>query len=289
MLDLQLSAARQVKNTRSFLMSTTKRVALVTGASSGIGEAAANKLAAAGYKVYGTSRRVAPASHRTFSMLALDVTDDASVKNAVDELMRLEGRIDLLVNNAGFGLAPAAAEESSIDQVRALFDTNVLGVVRVSNAVLPVMRRQGSGRILNVGSGLGIIPAPYNVHYCATKHAIEGYSESLDHEVREFGVRVAVIEPGVTRTSFESSVTPADRPQSAYDESRKKYLVAYKKALLVADTAESVAETIVLAAKDNVPKLRYPSGKVAHQGAFARRFLPRGLVDKVLHKQFGLG
>ncbi len=270
-------------------MKTNKRVALVTGASSGIGEAAANKLVAAGYTVYGTSRRGANGGQRRFPLLALDVNDEASVHAAVDELLRLEGRIDLLVNNAGFGLGPAAAEESSIEQVRALFETNVLGVVRVTNAVLPTMRTQRSGRILNVGSGLGIIPAPFNAHYSATKHAIEGYSESLDHEVRGFGVRVAVIQPGVTRTSFDVSVAPSDQPLSAYDASRKKYLVAYERAMSAADSAESVAETIVLAANDEKPHLRYPSGKVARQGAFARRFLPRGFFDKVLHKQFGLG
>lgn len=271
-------------------MKLNKRVALVTGASSGIGEATAKKLAAAGYQVYGTSRRGDKAGGtRTFPLLALDVTDDASVKAAIDELLRLEGRIDLLVNNAGFGLGPAAAEESSIDQVRALYETNVLGVVRVSNAVLPAMRRQRSGRILNVGSGLGFIPAPYNTHYSATKHAIEGYSEALDHEVREFGVRVAVIEPGVTRTLFESNVAPPDQPLSAYDASRQKYLAAYEAAMSAADTAESVADTIVIAASHPTHRLRYPSGKVARQGAFARRFLPRGLFDKVLHKQFGLG
>lgn len=222
-------------------------------------------------------------------MLALDVTDDASVKAAIDELLRLEGRIDLLVNNAGFGLGPAASEESSIDQVRSLFETNVLGVVRVSNAVLPTMRKQGRGRILNVGSGLGIIPAPFNAHYSATKHAIEGYSESLDHEVRDFGVRVAVIQPGVTRTAFDVSSTPADKPLAAYDASREKYLVAFESAMRVADSPESVADTIVLATYDQAPLLRYPSGKVARQGTFARRFLPRGFFDKVLHKQFGLG
>lgn len=269
-------------------MKTNKRVALVTGASSGIGEATALKLAAAGYKVYGTSRRGAQAGQRAFPMLALDVTDDASVKAAIDELLRLEGRIDLLVNNAGFGLGPAAAEESSIDQVRALFETNVFGVVRVSNAVLPTMRKQGSGRILNVGSGLGIIPAPFNAHYAATKHAIEGYSESLDHEVRGFGVRVAVIQPGVTRTAFDASVTPSDQPLAAYEASREKYLVAFESAMRAADSAESVADTIVLAANRQTPLLRYPSGKVARQGAFARRFLPRGFFDTVLHKQFGL-
>ncbi len=123
---------------------TKKRVALVTGASSGIGEASARKLLAAGYRVYGTSRRGAQAGKHSFPLLTLDVTDDASVGTAIDELLRLEGRIDVLVNNAGFGVAPAAAEESSIEQARHIFDTNFLGIVRLSRAVIPHMRRQGS-------------------------------------------------------------------------------------------------------------------------------------------------
>lgn len=266
---------------------TEKRVALVTGASSGIGEAAAKQLLAAGFEVYGTSRRGAEETNRTFALLALDVTDDASVQAAIDDLLRREGRIDLLVNNAGVGVT-GAAEESSIDQVRSLFETNFHGVVRVTNAVLPIMRKQGSGRILNLSSGLGFIPAPFSAYYSATKHALEGYSESLDHEVRGFGVRVAVIEPGATRTSFESSTASSDKRLAAYDAIRAKYLVAYERTMAVADTPESVAETIVLAALDKSPLLRYPSGKAAKQGALARRFLPRALFDKVLHKQSGL-
>lgn len=267
--------------------SNQKRVALVTGASSGIGAAAAKQLIAAGFTVYGTSRRGASSAGNTYPMLALDVTDDASVQAAVAELVRREGRIDLLVNNAGIGIT-GAAEESSIDQVKALFDTNFHGVVRVTNAVLPLMRRQRTGRILNIGSGLGFIPSPFSAYYSATKHALEGYSESLDHEVRGFGIRVAVIEPGATKTLFESSTTAADKPLSAYDSLRAGYLAAYDRVMAVADTPESVAETIVVAALKEQPLLRYPSGKSARQGAFARRFLPRSLFDKVLHKQFGL-
>lgn len=263
-------------------------VALVTGASSGIGAATAKRLVQAGYKVFGTSRRAPPADPRSFEMLMLDVTSDESVAAVVVEVTRRAGGIDLLVNNAGFGLAPAAAEESSIAQVRALFETNFYGVVRVTNAVLPIMRGQRRGRILNVGSGLGLIPAPFNAYYSATKHALEGYSESLDHEVREFGVRVAVIEPAATRTLFETSSVGADRPQSLYDASRAKYLKAFGRAMDIADTPESVADTIVLAARAKTPQLRYPSGKAARQVALARRFLPRSVFDRVLRSQFGL-
>lgn len=267
---------------------TGKRVALVTGASSGIGKAAAEQLLVAGFTVYGTSRRGAAEGHRAFPLLALDVTSDASVDAAIADLVHREGRIDLVVNNAGIGVT-GAAEESSIDQVRALFETNFHGVVRVTNAVLPLMRQQSQGRILNVGSGLGFIPAPFSAYYSATKHALEGYSESLDHEVRGFGIRVAVIEPAATSTAFESATATADTPLAAYDALRANYLKAYDRAMAAADTPESVAETIVRAAQDKQPQLRYPSGKVARQGAFARRFLPRSLFDKALHKQFGLG
>ena len=266
-----------------------QKTAFITGVSAGIGKAAAAALASAGYRVIGTSRSARSGEVRDgIRMVACDVTSDASVVAAVAQAHAELGHIDLLVNNAGIGVT-GAAEESSIAQVQSLFETNFHGVVRVTNAVLPIMRGQGGGRILNVGSGLGFIPAPYNAYYSATKHALEGYSESLDHEVREFGVRVAVIEPAATRTSFEGSTIPADRPLTAYDASRAKYLVAYERTMASADTAESVAETIMQATRDKTPRLRYPSGPAARQGAFARRFLPRSLFDNILHVQFGLG
>ena len=175
-------------------MNTQGSIALVTGASSGIGKATAERLATAGYKVYGTSRRGAQAGQRAFAMLPLDVTRDDSVEAAVNELMRLEGRIDLLVNNAGFGVAPAAAEESSIEQARSIFETNFFGIIRMTRAVVPYMRKRRGGRIINIGSVLGFLPMPYMAVYAATKHAIEGYSESLDHELRTRGVRVLVVD-----------------------------------------------------------------------------------------------
>jgi NAD(P)-dependent dehydrogenase (short-subunit alcohol dehydrogenase family) len=172
-----------------------RKIALVTGASSGIGQATAERLARAGYNVYGTSRRGAEAGQPSFEMLPLDVTSDESVEAVVREVMRLDGRIDLLVNNAGFSIAPAGAEESSIEQARSIFETNFFGLIRMTRAVVPHMRRQRSGRIINIGSVLGLLPMPYGALYAATKHAAEGYSESLDHELRTRGIRVAVIEP----------------------------------------------------------------------------------------------
>jgi short-subunit dehydrogenase len=264
------------------------KTAIVTGASSGIGKAAASALVKAGYRVAGTSRKAGHGEVRDgIRMIACDVTSDDSVAAAVTLAHAELGRIDLLVNNAGFGVT-GAAEESSIAQVLTMFETNVFGLVRVTNAVLPIMRAQRNGRILNVGSVAGLGPFPFGAHYAATKHAVEGYSESLDHEVREFGVRVAVIEPAATRTSFEASTVTADAPHADYNVARNKYAVAFDRTMAEAASAESVAETIVLAAQDRTPRLRYTSGKAARQIAFARRFFPRSIFDKILRKQFGL-
>src|SRR5881396_522686 len=196
------------------------KIALVTGASSGIGAATAERLAKAGYKVYGTSRRGARTGKQSFEMLSLDVTSDDSVEAAVAEVMRRDGRIDLLVNNAGFGVAPAGAEESSIDQARSIFETNFFGLIRMTRAVLPKMRRQGSGRIVNIGSVLGFLPMPYGALYAATKHAVEGYSESLDHELRTRGIRVSVIEPAYTKTQFDANFLEPDSKLDEYRDPR---------------------------------------------------------------------
>jgi NAD(P)-dependent dehydrogenase (short-subunit alcohol dehydrogenase family) len=262
-------------------------VALITGASTGIGRATAEALRDAGYRVFGTSRKVNAPSIDGIEMLVADVTDDTSVTKLVDEVMAKAGRIDLLVNNAGYALG-GAAEESSIEQVRLQFDTNFLGVVRVTNAILPIMRRQGQGRILNVGSVMGLIPGPFGAYYTASKHAIEGYSESLDHEVRSFGIRVAVIEPWATKTAIDANAIQGERPVGVYDQPYAKYRQNFEAAMAVGDTAETVAAIIVKAAQDRVPRLRYPTGKAARQTAFARRFLPRGFFDRNLRKQFGL-
>jgi NADP-dependent 3-hydroxy acid dehydrogenase YdfG len=147
---------RNLKQIMKALFSMTKkRVALVTGASSGIGEASAIKLLAAGYTVYGTSRRGSLAGKHPFPLLTLDVTDDASVGAAIEELLRLEGRIDLLVNNAGFGIAPAAAEESSVEQARLMFDTNFLGIVRLTRAVILTCAARAVGALLTSARYLG--------------------------------------------------------------------------------------------------------------------------------------
>ena len=263
-------------------------VALVTGASSGIGEATAKRLAMAGYKVYGTSRRGAQAGRRSFEMLPLDVTSDESVEAVVSEVMRLDGRIDLLVNNAGFSVAPAGAEESSMEQARSIFDTNFFGIVRMTRAVVPHMRHQGAGRIINIGSILGFLPRPYNALYAATKHAIEGYSESLDHELRTRGIRISVIEPGYTKTQFDANLLEADSKLDEYREVRAALGKQLKEALAAADEPDVVADVVLEAASAARPKLRYTAGGGASRLRLLRRFAPPGVVDAGIRKELQL-
>ena len=269
-------------------MTTKESIALVTGASSGIGEATAQRLAAAGYKVYGTSRRGAQASGRAFEMLPLDVTSDESVEALVAEVMRRHGRIDLLVNNAGFGVAPAGAEESSIEQARTIFETNFFRVVRMTRAVVPHMRQQGSGRIINIGSVLGFLPMPYGALYAATKHAIEGYSESLDHELRTRGIRVSVIEPAYTKTSFDTNLLEADAKLDAYREVRAAVDKRIKEVMTTAEPPSVVADIVVKAASAVNPKRRYTAGVLARRLQMLRRFAPAALVDAALRKDLRL-
>jgi len=264
------------------------KTALVTGASSGIGEATAERLASAGYKVFGTSRRAAEGNRRSFELLPLDVTSDASVEATVARVLASQGRIDLLVNNAGFGIAPAAAEESSMDQARAIFETNFFGIVRMTRAVVPHMRRQGSGRIINIGSVLGFLPAPYAALYAATKHAVEGYSESLDHELRTRGIRVSVIEPAYTRTRFGANFLEPDSKLDEYRDVRASMSRTLADVLAAADDPGVVADVVVQAANAASPSLRYTAGARAGVLRLLRRFAPAVLVDRGVRKQLGL-
>jgi short-subunit dehydrogenase len=284
---IRLSHQSNTKNEYAIMSENNPGVALVTGASSGIGRATAKALKNAGYRVFGTSRRAGAEQSDGVTILACDVTDDASVTKLVEDVAAAAGRIDLLVNNAGVGLF-GGAEESSLAQAKNLFDVNVFGVIRVTNAVLPIMRRQGKGRIVNVSSAQGFIPAPYFALYASTKHAVEGYSESLDHEVRAFGIRIALVEPAYTRTSFEENLAKPDRLLGIYDAARAGMTVAVQKAMEKGDEPEVVAQVILTAATDPDPKRRYAAGKLARQVSLLRRFVPASAFDKSLRKQLGL-
>ncbi|MES2114168.1 MAG: oxidoreductase [Pseudomonadota bacterium] len=265
-----------------------KKIALVTGASSGIGEATATRLSAAGFKVYGSSRRGTDGPKKGYEMLALDVTSDASVQAAVAAVIAQEGRINLLVNNAGFGVAPAGAEESSVEQAQAIFDTNFFGVVRMTRAVLPHMRTREEGRILHIGSVVGFLPMPYGALYAASKHAIEGYSESLDHELRNWGIRSIVIEPAYTKPPFDANLLEPDARLHAYDEVRHAVTRRVQEAMAGAEGPDVVAETVLLAAQAGKPKLRYAAGSLAKRLRWLRSFAPAGLVDAGLRKDLSL-
>lgn len=268
-------------------MTMKKKIALVTGASSGIGEATAQQLAQAGYQVYGTSRRGGTAKDGSYSMLSLDVNSDASVEAAVQQLIQREGRIDLLVNNAGFGVAPAAAEESSLDQARAIFDTNFFGIVRMTRTVVPHMRQQGSGRIINIGSVLGFLPMPYMALYSATKHAVAAYSEALDHELRTLGIRVSVVEPAYINSPFDANQMQADAPLGIYRAIGEGIEKRVKEVLLTADGPEVVAKMVVQAAQANSPKLHYTPG-LAKRMQLLRRFAPASVLDAGVRKDLRL-
>lgn len=265
-------------------MQTSPPVALVTGASSGIGRAAALALVDTGFAVVGTSRNAAtaePASGVTY--LDLDVADDASVHALVEEVIKRFGQVDVLVNNAGVG-AVGAGEESSISQIKEVFDINVFGMMRMTSAVLPHMRSRGRGRVVNVSSVLGLIPAPFMATYAATKHAVEGYSESVDHELREHGVRVLLVEPAFTSTSFEASSLAPDLPLPIYATQRETARDVLATAMHTADTPDVVAKVIVAAATDSTPKLRYTAGSMAARVSLLHRIVPSRIFDSQIRK-----
>ncbi|HUG24382.1 oxidoreductase [Piscinibacter sp.] len=259
-------------------------VAIVTGATTGIGAATAGALHAAGYQVFGTYRKLPATKVPGVGYVACDVTDDLAVDAAVREVLAKTGRIDLLVNNAGVGLV-GAAEESSLEQAKAIFDVNLFGAIRMTKAVLPLMRQQHSGRIINISSVLGLIPSPFSALYASSKHAIEGYSESLDHEVRGSGIRVVLVEPAYTRTGFDSNALVADQQNEHYGAARANAEAALRAVMTTADPPDVVAKAVVAAATAATPRLRYTAGRVAKKVSLLRRFVPASAFDKSLRKQ----
>jgi short-subunit dehydrogenase len=263
-----------------------RRVVLITGASSGIGRATAELMAARGHRVFGGVR--APATTRPLAgveLVPVDVRDETSTKACVDEVRSRAGRIDVLINNAGVNLV-GAVEETSISQAQALFDTNVIGVLRMVQAVLPDMRRQGTGLIVNISSILGLIPAPYMGVYASTKHALEGLSESLDHEVRGFGIRVVLIEPHYTRTNLDASAAQAEGRIDAYAQQRQRTAAVITHDTNTGLEPNRVAEEVLRAIEGRY-RMRQPVGQAALL-SWLRRLLPARLFEPSLRKAFGL-
>jgi NAD(P)-dependent dehydrogenase (short-subunit alcohol dehydrogenase family) len=266
-----------------------QKVALVTGVSSGIGRAILGLLPRYGFRVFGTTRGNGEAKRNPadLELVRLDVRDEESVLSCVRTVLDRAGRIDALVNNAGYTLI-GSLEETNIDEAKQLFETNFFGVLRMTQAVMPFMRGQRSGRIVNIGSVVGFVPAPYQGIYSASKHALEGYSESLDHEIRQFGIRVSVIEPGFTRTNITQNSQLVGRPLEAYADGRNRVLSSTQENIAKGGAPSRVADVVLEALTSRSPRPRYPVGREAKFVSRLRKFGPSKLFDWGLRKQFRL-
>ena len=267
--------------------SLKNKTALVTGASSGLGREIAQLLAERGARVFGTARNPQSATPIPgVEMIAMDVTDDASVIGAVQSIVQKAGPIQLLVNNAGYALT-GSVEETSLTEARQQFETNFFGVLRVTSAVLPEMRMAGFGRIANISSVVGFLPSPFMPMYAASKHAVEGYTESLDHEVRSFGVRALLIEPSYTKSNIAHSGQEAEARLSAYATQRELSSQTVKKGIENGDDALLVAEAVFTALTAHSPRVRYPVGKGIALSRL-RRWLPADLFGRAIRKELKL-
>ncbi|HET6608147.1 MAG TPA: oxidoreductase [Rhodopila sp.] len=263
------------------------KVVVVTGVSSGIGRAAAETFSKQGCQVFGTVRNIEKTKPVTGVVLVeMDIRDEASVQHGIQSIIARAKRIDVLVNNAGVILL-GATEETSVAEAQTLFDTNLFGVLRTTKAVLPHMREQRSGRIINVSSVLGFLPAPYMALYSASKHAVEGLSETLDHEVRQFGIRVALVEPSFTKTNMDLNAPQTASSIPDYVKELSIVSRAIQNNIQKAPQPDGVAATIVDAALGKWKMRRTPKGE-ASLLAKLRRFMPAGPVEKGLRKTFGL-
>ncbi len=254
-------------------------VVLVTGVSSGIGRAAAERFARRGCRVFGSVRSLAQASPLAgIELVEMDIRDQASIQQGIQRIIAQAQRIDVLVNSAGVTLL-GATEETSIAEAQALFDTNLFGILRTTQAVLPHMRAQRGGRIVNVSSVLGFLPAPYMGLYSASKHAVEGLSETLDHEVRQFGIRVALVEPSFTKTNLDLNAPQAAATIAAYDSERRVVSQAIQHNVHKAPQPDGVAMTMVEAALGPWKMRHTPKGEASLLSKL-RRFMPAGRSRK---------
>ena len=271
------------------------KAVLITGCSSGIGHATAEKLAADGWKVYATARRpetIDDLKQKGCETLALDVTDEASMEAAIDHVTQAEGAVGVLVNNAGYSQS-GAVETVPLDQIRRQFETNVFGLIRMCQLALPGMREQRFGKIVNIGSMGGKVTFPGGGIYHATKYAVEALSDALRFESRGFGVDVILIEPGLITTGFadvaSGSVTQEDDGPYAHFNKRVARLTetAYKGPMAKLGAGpEAVANTIANALKSGRPKARYPVTLSAHLMINQRRFTPDQIWDLMMRTQY---
>ena len=263
-------------------------VVLVTGASSGNVRATAMLLAQRGYRVFGTSRQPAQSPPVPGAeLLELDVCSDESVRECVAAVLERAGRLDVLVNNAGYELA-GALEEISLEEAQAQFDTNFFGVVRMVKASLPSMRQRRSGRIVNVSSLAGLSVAPFMGMYSASKFALEGFGEALRHEVRPFGIHVSQIEAGFLNTPMQSNRKRAAKPIAEYDTHRERAYQAIAEYEARGPNAGLVAQTVARIVSSRNPRLRYVVGQQAKFAMRVRYFLPAAMFEEGVRRHFRL-
>jgi short-subunit dehydrogenase len=238
-----------------------KQTVLVTGASSGIGLFIANKLHESGHNVIGTSRN--PSRYQakvSFKLLGLDITDDSSIKSFVKELFSQTNTIDVVINNAGFMLT-GLVEETSIELGRQQFETNFWGTVKLTNELLPNLRKQKHGKIITTGSFLGLIGHPNVAYYSASKHALEGYFKSLRFELNQFNIKVSVVEPLYTKSNLESNGIMGKGKVEDYNKFRQNLESFYRKEFSKASEPKALVDTVMNIIKEENPKFSYPVGK----------------------------
>ena len=252
---------------------------LVTGATSGIGRATAELLSQQGYRVFGTGRHPSETQRNGVQLLPLEVTSNESVAACVAEVKRRTNeQLDVLINNVGTGIL-GAAEESSAEQVRQLFEINFLGAVRMTNAVLPIMRSRQQGCILMLSSAGGIASLPFSGYYCATKHALEAYSEALRLEVEPFHIRVSTVAPGTVSTEAGDKALRPDQPIAYYEPARSKNTDKYVRAIHNGMAPERVAETILQILRSKNPKSRYTVGTQSAIVSAMKGWLPARVFE----------
>jgi NAD(P)-dependent dehydrogenase (short-subunit alcohol dehydrogenase family) len=276
-------------------MVSNQKVSIVTGSSSGIGLETALTLARNGYFTYATMRnpeKDAPIKNALkkenlpIKVIQLDVIDDESLKNAIDHVTSEAGRIDVLVNNAGYGLV-GALEELSMEEIKAQYETNLFGLVRVIQAVLPTMRKQRSGRILNLSSGAGLFGYPGGSAYVSSKFAVEGLSESMAYELEPFGIRVILIEPGFVQTNFANSMVIAKKaqdPTSPYSQMMQRIAASSSELAKSGSSADLVANVILDAATNPNPRLRYLVGKDVEAWAASKKSMDESEFFNMIKK-----
>ena len=271
----------------------TTRVALVTGGSSGIGEATALALREAGLEVYAVARRVdrmAGLEAACVHAFAMDVTDDASMVAGIDRIIRERGRIDVLINNAGYG-SFGAVEDVPIDEARRQFEVNLFGLARLTQLVMPYMRSQKSGTIINISSVGAVIYEPFGAWYHATKFAVEGLSDSLRVELRPFGIHVVIVRPAGVVTEW-NTISRDSLLETSKGGAYEKYAARAVRALKAADnkllssSAETIAKTIVKAATAKNPSSRYHAGRGSILLPATRRVLPDRAFDAIMGTAF---